>query len=867
MTAEVAWLVSMREVPTEALTSRIGGKAGALVKLFEAGFEVPPWLVVLPSAMDDDFNCRPDARAALLAAVDELFEGGCTVAVRSSASDEDGSSHSFAGQLDSFLFVTRDRLLDRVSRVWRSGFSERVLAYRRERGLSSQPPVPAVLVQRMIDAQAAGVAFSADPVSGRRAMAVVSAVYGLGTALVSGAADADTWRVDRGGAIVERSIVKKTFEHRRDDADPEGVSAQAVESSRAEAPSLVDADVSRIAALARRAEQFFGRPQDIEWAVAGGAVYLLQSRPITVLTPLADPDGARQIWDNSNIAESYGGITMPLTFSFARRAYEEVYRQFCRVMAVPEDVIEDRADVFRNMLGLIQGRVYYNLLNWYRVLALLPGFRTNRRFMETMMGVRESLPEEVVAELSASTVTRTRDVLRLVRSVCGLLLAWRRIDREIVRFQALLDDTLERERPDLRTARPDELVNYYRRLESRLLPHWRAPLINDFFAMIFFGALSKISRNWCGDTSGTLQNDLLCGQGGMISAEPARRVVEMAAAAAGDEALGHALSAGTVREIQLALATRPRFAGLYQSYLEKFGERCIEELKLESLTLIDNPLLLARSVAALAAAPRAASPEPNRNPAELAGDRVATALRHSPLRRAAFAFVLRHARERVRHRENLRFERTRVFGRVRTIFSEFGRRLWAMDLLEDPRDVFYLEVNEVLGMVEGTSTCTDLRGIVAMRRQVYDGYGREGSPADRFETRGILSQGNRFEGPAPASSDGGDLVLTGLGCCPGVVRGRARVVLNPKDAQVRRGEILIAERTDPGWIMLFPLADGLVVERGSLLSHSAIVARELQLPTVVGVAGAVSRLRTGDMIELDGAAGIVRRLRAEQADV
>ena len=138
----------------------------------------------------------------------------------------------------------------------------------------------------------------------------------------------------------------------------------------------------------------FGQPQDIEWAIENGSLYLLQSRPITTLRNIPDPDGALNIWDNSNITESYNGVTSPLTFSFARSVYEGVYRQFCRILRVPQRKIEANDLTFRCMLGLIQGRIYYNLLNWYRVLALLPGFTVNRRFMEQMMGVRESLPDK-----------------------------------------------------------------------------------------------------------------------------------------------------------------------------------------------------------------------------------------------------------------------------------------------------------------------------------------------------------------------------------------------------------------------------------------------------------------------------------------
>src|SRR5262249_37766091 len=171
-----------------------------------------------------------------------------------------------------------------------------------------------------------GVAFGADPVSGRRGVAVVGALYGLGTALVSGECDADTYHVDRERKIIHRSIADKRVAHRHAPDSAEGVATVPVPEEQATKAALNDAQVLEVAKLVRRAGEHFGRPQDIEWAMEGGRLYLLQSRPITSLAQTADPDGILNLWDNSNIAESYNGVTTPLTFSFARRAYEEVYR-------------------------------------------------------------------------------------------------------------------------------------------------------------------------------------------------------------------------------------------------------------------------------------------------------------------------------------------------------------------------------------------------------------------------------------------------------------------------------------------------------------------------------------------------------------
>ena len=230
-----------------------------------------------------------------------------------------------------------------------------------------------------------------------------------------------------------------------------------------------------------------------------------------------------------------------------------------------------------------------------------------------------------------------------------------------------------------------------------------------------------------------------------------------------------------------------------------------------------------------------------------------------PVRRLLFHWILKNARARVRDRENLRFERTRAFGRVRMVFVELGRRLHGLDLLEAPRDIFFLEVQEILGFVEGTSTCTDLKGLVRLRRRQLEAYSHMDAPGERFETRGIVYQGNTFRSARTAAAPTGDR-RNGLGCCPGTVSGRVRLVRDPRRPALTKGDILVAERTDPGWVMIFPCAAGLLVERGSLLSHSAIVAREMGIPAVVSIEGLTSWLHDGDWVEMDGAKGVVRKI-------
>jgi len=801
----------------------------------------------------------PTVQTALKNALAQLCPHGELVAVRSSALEEDGVSHSFAGQLESFLNVPLEEVGDRIQQVWQSGFSDRLLTYRQEHQLEGLPQPPAVLIQQMVAADVAGVAFSANPVTGQRGVSVVSAVAGLGTSLVAGDADADTWTVNRGGAIGDRQLITP------------------------DRPLLTDKQIIAVAQLARRAERHFGRPQDIEWAIAQGTLYLLQSRPITTLSQTPDPDGVLNIWDNSNIAESYGGITTPLTFSFARHVYEQVYRQFCRMMGVADGAIAQHDTTFRRMLGLVRGRMYYNLLNWYRILALLPGFTINRHFMEQMMGVREELPADVLATLNQATRgDKIRDSLRLGRTLLGLVQNYATLPRHIRQFYQRLDRALQLPVAELATMRPDELVAHYHDLEQQLLTRWDAPLVNDFFAMIFYGVLRKLTVNWCGDTAGTLQNDLISGEGGMISAEPAIRVQQMAEAI-DDPTFIALLCTGSLPQIMARMDSETDFKAQYDDYLTKFGDRCLEELKLESATLDDEPLMLLRAVgnvgSRLMGAPARghSAAEDRQDVRYLAEMQVQTVLKPNPIKRILFNWVLQNARARVRDRENLRFERTRVFGRVRRIMVELGRRFYAHDLLTHPRDIFYLELPEILGTLDGTATSTNLKGLAALRQTEFEQYRHLPTPGDRLQTHGIATLGTLDVSSNMTDAKSSNQLATapqsafsivnpawiGLGCCPGIVRAPVQVITNPKTAVLQPGTILVAERTDPGWILLFPAAAGLLVERGSLLSHAAIVAREMRIPAIVSISGITQQLNDGDWVEMDGSTGTIRLIDPE----
>ncbi|MFM7315078.1 MAG: PEP-utilizing enzyme, partial [Cyanobium sp.] len=420
----------------------------------------------------------------------------------------------------------------------------------------------------------------------------------------------------------------------------------------------------------------------------------------------------------------------------------------------------------------------------------------------------------------------------------------------------------------------DELVSLYRRIEAELLSHWDAPLINDFYAMIFYGTLRHLSRRWCSEQEASALHDWIAGDASVISAEPPRRIRAMALLLLRRPELIDVLRNGQAPAQRRALASCPELETEVERYLDDFGDRCLEELKLETLTLREDPLPLLRSIGAMATRLQqdpGIHPHPPSAEPPAAGDTCAPLLPGHPLRRLVLRWLQRRTRALVSNRENLRFERTRVFGLARRLLLELGRHLAELELLERPEDVLFLEVEEALGIVEGNGSSSDLRGLVAVRRAAWQRQRQQPPLPRRLETHGLPCLDTATLVSAPPEGEGGlppdaGSGWQGTGCAPGRVRARVSLVRDPRlwletPADQRGGcPILVAGSTDPGWVLLFPHAAGLLVERGSVLSHVAIVARELGLPMVSDLGGITGHLREGDIVEMDGRSGTVIRV-------
>lgn len=827
--------VSPADIPT------LGGKAAALATLGEFLLPIPEWFAVKTDAWRDTAD-RADFPTQLQWELDrmlERFPEDTYFAVRSSALAEDGADTSFAGQFETFLWVERGEVPAKIRAVWASAFSERVKAYCSHIRIPPPDEPPVALVQRMVRAEKAGVAFAANPLCADTTTCVVSAVWGLGSALVDGTSNADSYTYHYPDQHITAEIPAKSL-----DAEPlnRTVCPQLFDRDRSRERVLTDEEVQTIARLAQSTSCLFGRFQDIEWAFERGELFLLQSRPITTLGGVFESRSTAYVFDNSNIAESYSHTTTPLTFTFIRMAYSGVYEQFCRVFGVSERVIAANMGVFSRMLAFVDNRVYYNLFSWYKMLSLLPGYALNRAFMEQMMGVKEPLPDDFLRSIhdSVPTIGKLTDTVRLLRCLCRLVGNYARLEKHIARFYSRLETALAG--PALEDLDANGLLNAFSAMEKSLLKRWDAPLENDFFAMIFHGLLRSLCKKY--KLPDDFHNELLTGQGGIISTRPAERIREVSRFIAADKAAVQTLASGSLREIRLLLRENAALNERAEDYLRVFGDRCVDELKLESITLTENPMPFYRAVAAMAGHSEAAAPVPQ--PPDWQ-----PYLKGHPLRRGLFRWILRSARRTVKNRENLRFERTRLFGRVRSLFLCMGMQLASRGVIDDRRDIFYLTLEEIFGVIDHTAASYDLRGTVELRKREHAENTEKDLPV-RIFVNGIAGFSGRRFGMTGAVAEGD---LTGIPCCAGEVQATARVVNDPQRADFAPGQILVAKSTDPGWIVLFSLAAGIIVEKGSLLSHAAIVSREMGIPCIISATGATTRIPDGATVQMDGATG------------
>ncbi len=781
---------------SDLVDARYGGKALGLAGLAAAGFDVPAAFVIA----DADPDALPDGLAERYA---RLAADGASVAVRSSAAGEDGAESSFAGQYESVLGVTDlDGLVAAIRRCVESTGSERASAYRADAGTSGTMHL---VVQEMVDARAAGVVFTADPVSARRDLAVVDAVAGLGEALVDGSTASDHYEVDGTGAVVNRVA--------------------------GDAPVLSDDEVAEVAAGARAAEARWGRPLDLEWAIdRRGRLRWLQARPITTLPGALDemdstPAGDDHVYTRCNIGEMMPGAFCPLTASVSGQAIERAMQTVQVIAGFQEAYHEDRW----LQLGYFSGHLFLNMTEG---TALSSGILGNS-LEQYCLSIAGRLVDELVPEPPRPFPVRLANTVRLSTFALTAGVAIRRLDRRLADFAAPSAAT-----PHELLAELDAGIELY---DEATLTHVRSSSRAAVAANILEETAVKeaVRAGGSEDDGRSLASALMAGGTDVESAVMLGQLDGVVDRLAGDAHAGGRfleLAPGAAVE-WLADGTGATSRDL-RDFLQRHGHRGYRELCLRDPSWGDDPEGLGTIMQAMLRA-RLATGRTARPPRAYDDADLSRALRT----------LARMARAGAAGREATKSRMVLVAHRLSRGYRLLGEQLAEQGRLPDADLVFFFHRRELPALLAAQDTAA----------MVAAAEGRRAALAfqARLEFPDVsVGKPVPFTPQAPEGIEDG--VIVGRPACSGVVEGTVRVAGTVAEARdLRPGEILVAPVTDVGWTPYFTLVAALVTDIGSSVSHGAVVAREYGLPCVVNTQGATRVLRTGDRVRVDGDRGTV----------
>jgi pyruvate,water dikinase len=876
-------------IPLDAIRGRdapsVGAKAANLARMIRFGLPVPPGLCVTGAAYREHVNAdrvrsrlqaalaglgptSPAKRRAHLADVRsaivkapvssslraQLREhrralGDVPLAVRSSATDEDAPDRSFAGQHDSCLGVVGEaECLQAVKQCWASLWNDRAFEYRRKLATDHLEAVMAVIVQTLVPAEAAGVVFTADPITGQSGWLIIEGGFGLGEPIVSGKAAPDRIVLNKDDlAVSQRTIANKT---RQVLLDAKGrVQERAVPPEKAQRPCLEDAVARRLAELALKAEHAFGFPLDLEWAAAGDMVYLLQARPVTTGAAAKSWED-RQVWTNANAGEVLPDVMTPVTESVLIPVVRRLFSTIGGWLGVNLDEVD--------LFGVIAGRVYFNLNTFAGFGQRVPVLR-NRSMSELLGGRQDAaialgqieIPQDAIPDLDVSWL---RAAVRLPRVLLGFL------SHSPRRGQRFVD----------RAGRDTEAMwqSQWRSLEDGELRDRLTAIINtiadpDGFLYLGVGvvyamSLFNLCRRWLGDSGDAVASRLLSGLGSLDNAEAGLALWRLAALAH-----EHPDLEAIIRTSDGFESLRPRIAATeggreflarWDAFLWRYGHHTRGEAEVRNARWSEQPDYVLDLVRGCLGG--IGQNDPVGRSRRLAEDRASLTAQcrerlRNPVKRLCFDFVLRQAQRGAPIRENLKDQYIRRLALVRAMLLELGRSLTKRGVIQDRDDVFFLRLDELESVCGHAAP--DVREKIGARRAEYEKNLAVTPPAvvvGRFDPDRYVAD------PVDKTAE----VLLGVAVSPGIVTGPARVILRAGVDQVRAGEVLVAPFTDPGWTPYFLNAAAIVMDMGGLLSHGSIVAREYGIPCVVNVGPATKIIATGQMIRVDGDRGEVRIL-------
>ncbi|MBM4002561.1 MAG: hypothetical protein FJ295_04625 [Planctomycetes bacterium] len=818
--------------------------------------------------------------------------------VRSSAIGEDSLDAAFAGQLDSIPGIrTEAELRDAIVACWASYWSPRVIYYQQTRGVTLRGM--GVIIQQQIASRISGVLFTESPcrTHDRETALLVEYCFGAGELLVSGQVNPGRLSIDRGTRICQR-LAKP--EQKEDGCD-----------------ELLFRQTERLATAALDLERLFGAPQDIEWTIdPDGQLFFVQSRAITTtlparsappLAPVVTGRGGAPLvhWSNANVNENFPDPICPLLYSIASAGYYHYFRNLALAMGISRRRVRAMEHSLRNIIGVHGARMYYNLSHVHDCLRLAPFGELLAGWFDNFVGADNDSP--VVSDdpsIDGATLVKPLAVTGKMPERSDLAsaspadsprrpfwrplfeatrVAWRMVwhfsflSRRVASFERTADTFAESTRADALAKRSLlELRNDLAHFMDIRCHRWLNASLADSAALLSYGLLKRLVQPELSPDEQGLHNSLLKGLRDVVSSAPIVELWELSRSIRANDAWRELMITRDAPELWLILQSGDeQYSGLRRAadaYLEKWGFRCSGELMLTVPSYQERPESLLTILRAYVASDRE-SPHDRLRTQELERTAMTHELlgrlrnnrRRSWLARRGRAWLagiaLRWAHASIAYRERARLKQAMLYSRCRRIVLEIGARLVNHQHLSRPADIFYLTVGEILELLSGGAMFPDQIGASATARRRWHCELSNSTPPDSFR----LPEGEYLssrQGPTGMNrspdTHQAHTPLAGVGACGGRVSGRASILTDVTQCEkLCEGDVLVTRQTDPGWAPVFFLIKGLVMERGGMLSHGAILAREYGIPTVVGVHDATRRIGQGEMIQVDGDRGVV----------
>ena len=866
----------------------IGPKAMGLVRMNRIGLVVPPGFCIthmilqehleqnnllthIRSALDKLTKAKPEDKETLLAslrksiiepslaeAIRRRIEneyrrlGAERIAVRSSGTAEDLPGHSFAGQYDSYLGIADlEDCLTAIKKCWASLWTRRAYEYRERNGFDHQKINMAVIVQSLVDAEASGVLFTADPISGARGSIVIESCFGLGEALVSGKVTPDRFVVVRNKLkLWSRTTSEKKIERKL--AGDGTVKEHIVPKERSNTPTLDKRQIRRLAKLALRVESEFGSPQDIEWAMCKKKIFLLQSRPITALPPEKSWED-RQIWCCNPAKEVMPDVATPITLSVIDAMLDALFDPLFRLLCM------DRGS--HPIYGLVAGRVYFNANLWGTIfrnlhvtqkIDFMKGTGSHKALQKALEGLRNASDED----LPDMKFNRFKFYLKIPLIIVGSLRHTPEKGRRILAKVGAETEKWTRIDPSSLTV--EEITMYCREIMtdfSELLSH-----VLYLFSMISaILMLDMICNRWF-PNGNVKSGKLLGGIGGMVDATAGLDMWRLAVAAhSKTQVKDIILSDDNWNTIEGKLSQTKsgrEFLDQWNRFMLRHGHHCRGELELYNKRWSETPDYILQFVRSHMTQMNEVNAVQNFERAAAERQQLEKQYRKqlkNPIKRMIFNHLLIRAQTGSVFRENVKSEVIKLLTAKRKLILELSKRLHDKSILENEDDVFFLRHEEIIPVVNKNAGF-NIHETIRARRAEYD-------------TNCSITPPDVVFGPfdpdtyIPETIDEHAEILKGFGVSPGIATGQARVILRADmGQQLLAGEILVAPFTDPGWTPYFVPAAAIVMDEGGIFSHGSIVAREYGLPAVVNVGNATKIIKTGQIIQVDGDRGVVKIL-------